>query len=70
MIVVSLSLSVEEFVEQILLKVLVSLGAGEQGIHMEKDVLVLVSAWLSVDLGYWSVFAAMWLCIGQLFEEW
>ena len=60
MVDILLLLPVKEFVEHIQLIVLVSLGMGELAVDMEKDVLVLVSAWLSVDLGCWSLVAAMW----------
>ena len=59
MVEMSLSLLVEEFVGHVLVTLLISLGVGELGIDMEKDVLVSVSAWISVDLGCWSVGAAV-----------
>ena len=55
MVEMLLSLSVEEFIDCVLLPLLVSLGVEELGVDLEKDVLVLVSVWLAVNHGCWLI---------------
>ena len=56
---VEMLLSMEEFIDLVLLLVLISLCVGELGVYMEKDVLVSMYVWLAVNLSCWSFVLAL-----------
>ena len=60
MVDMSLSLSVEEVVTHVLDTVATLLGVGELGVDTEINALVLVYAWLYMDLCFWSLITARW----------